>query len=94
MISGFYMMGLISVIGIASWLVVNVNNYDKVLNRFWIFGVSIIVGFIFGVHLDRGQEYQIKLLNQNTVEIKSMSTGKIYYCEPEKITETIDKDNL
>lgn len=53
-----------------------------------------LIAFIIGVHLDRGQEYEIKLINQKKVEIKSFITGRKYYVAPEKITETIDKDNL
>lgn len=56
-----------------------------------VFGCTMI---LLGIHLDRGQEYEIKLINENKVEIKSFITGKTYYCAPEKITETIDKDNL
>lgn len=94
LISGLYMIAFMSVIGIFAIYKANDNNYKKIRTWWVIFSVSLLVGFVFGVHFDNGREYEITLINQNKVKIQAMDSGRIYYCAPEKITETIDKDNL
>jgi len=39
-------------------------------------------------------EYELQLINQNTVKIKSLRTDKVYKCKPEKIDSILDLDNL
>lgn len=56
---------------------------------------TFLIGMGIGAEILKGDtEYQITLIDQNTVKIQAMDSGRTYYCAPEEITETIDKDNL
>lgn len=64
------------------------------LGRYFLMTVYGATTSLIGIHFDRGQEYEIKLINQTHVEIRNCISGKTYNVAPEKITETIDKDSL
>jgi hypothetical protein len=39
-------------------------------------------------------EYEVELINQDSIVIRSIDNGKIYYCKPEDIDSILIKDNL
>jgi hypothetical protein len=53
----------------------------------------IVTNLIWIGYCNDKPEYELELLNQTTVEIKSNHTGKTYYCHPDSIQSIINLDN-
>lgn len=56
--------------------------------------LSYYLGYNSALNIPIEAEYTIELVNQDSVMIYSLDTKKVYIVSPEKITETLNKDNL
>lgn len=63
-----------------------------------IFGVVLIIAASFVGSSVNSQsfkpEYELEILNQDSVAVKSLSTGRIYKVHFDKVHEALLKDNL
>lgn len=57
-------------------------------------GICIGVIIMLFICSNSEPEYKLNLIDQETVQIQSNLSNKIYYCHPDSITYTIDIDNL
>lgn len=86
---------LLSVVGLGIEVFKANENFSVLNSLFCMFG--FFVGL--AIHPSNNKkvnkiEYQIELINQDSVKIKSLSTGRTYYESPENIYKALDKDNL
>jgi len=60
----------------------------------------LFVGFCAGIittlviHANNLPDYEINLIDQDTTQIKSNLSHKVYFVTPDKVTETFEIDNL
>ena len=53
-----------------------------------VFQASVILNF------KADWEYQLELIDQNTIKLKDLDTDSIYYCHPDSLAITLENINL
>lgn len=57
-------------------------------------GICVGIIFMLLIVTNSRPEYEVNLITQDVVQVKSNLSDKTYYCTPDSITYTIDIDNL
>lgn len=66
------------------------------MKKLLIFFAGICAGIcmVLVIYANNQPEYEVNLIDQNTIQVKSNLSGKIYLVDPDKVNDTFEIDNI
>ena len=64
------------------------------MNTLFNYFLAMVIGALGFYFLAPQHEYGINLINQNTIELKSVQSGNVWVTSPDSITYFLEVDNI